>query len=240
MRFPTRLCVAASAAAVALLVGACSTIDAGGSAGPPAPAPDYRVGDRWVYHVVDGYRAKIIWDETHEITAIGPDGITVTVSARGSTFNVDRVEKWSAPGVVLQGSVYEDETNRFDPALIRYKFPLVPGERWDQRMIDLDKPPAPYGGITRHVSVGGYQKITTPAGTFDAIGLRVIMQMDDETFWRFPTECNYLVWYAPAVGASVREDKRSQWRDKGGGQDASGYHPGQNAIVELTSFTRGR
>jgi hypothetical protein len=239
MRFATRLCVAASAAAVALLVNACGTIDVGGSAGPPAPAPDYRVGDRWVYHVVDGYRAKIIWDETHEITAIGPDGITVAVTARGSTFNVDRVEKWSKPGVVLQGAVYEDETNRFDPALIRYQFPLVPGERWDQRMIDLDKPPAPYGGITRHVSVGGYQKITTPAGTFDAIGLRVIMQMDDETFWRYPTECNYLVWYAPAVGASVREEKTSQWRDKGG-QDASGYHPGQNAIVELTSFTRGR
>jgi hypothetical protein len=239
MRFATRLCVAASGAALALLVSACSTIDVGGSTGPPVPAPDYRVGDRWVYHVVDGYRAKIIWDETHEITAIGPDGITVTVTARGSTFNVDRVEKWSKPGVVSQGAVYEDETDRFDPALIRYQFPLVPGERWNQRMIDLDKPPAPYGGITRHVSVGGYQKITTPAGTFDAIGLRVIMQMDDETFWRYPTECNYLVWYAPAVGASVREEKTSQWRDKGG-QDASGYHPGQNATVELTSFTRGR
>ena len=239
MRFPARLCAVAVLAAVTLLTAACASVDTGSAAGPPAPAPDYRVGDRWVYHVVDGYRAKIVWDETHEITAIAPDGITVKVTATGSTFNVDRVEKWSAPGVVLQGSVYEDETNRFDPALVRYKFPLVTGERWDQRLVDLDKPPAPYGGITRHVTVGGYEKITTPAGTFDAIGLRVIMQMDDETFWRYPTECNYLVWYAPAVGAPVREEKRSQWRDKGG-QDASGYHPGQNATVELTSFTRGR
>jgi len=234
-----RLFVTVLSVAAALVVGACASIDTGGAVGPPAPAPDYRVGDRWVYHVVDGYRAKIVWDETHEITAVAPDGITVKVAARGSTFNVDRVEKWPAPGVVLQGSVYEDETNRFDPALVRYKFPLVTGERWDQRLIDLDKPPAPYGGITRHVAVGGYERITTPAGTFDAIGLRVIMQMDDETFWRYPTECNYLVWYAPAVGGPVREDKRSQWRDKGG-QDASGYHPGQYATVELVSFTRGR
>jgi len=240
MRFPSRLALAAVATIAALALGACATVDVGGTPGPAVPAPDYRVGDRWVYHVVDGYRAKIVWDETHEITAIGPDGITVTVTARGSTFNVDRVEKWSAPGVVLQGSVYEDETNLFDPALVRYQFPLTTGERWNQRLIDLDKPPAPYGGIARSVTVGGYEKITTAAGTFDAIGMRIFMQMDDETFWRFPTECNYLVWYAPAVGASVREQKTSQWRDKGGGQDASGYHPGQNAIIELTSFTRGR
>ena len=90
------------------------------------------------------------------------------------------------PASCCKASVYEDETDRFDPALIRYKFPLVTGERWDQRLVDLDKPPAPYGGITRHVAVGGYEKIATPAGTFDAIGLRVIMQMDDETFWRLP------------------------------------------------------
>ena len=71
MRFPARLCAVAALAAVTLLVGACASVDTGSAAGPPAPAPDYRVGDRWVYHVVDGYRAKIVWDETHEITAIG-------------------------------------------------------------------------------------------------------------------------------------------------------------------------
>jgi hypothetical protein len=31
------------------------------------------------------------------------------------------------------------------------------------------------GAINRYVVVGGWQKITTPAGTFDAIQLRVIM-----------------------------------------------------------------
>ncbi len=45
-------------------------------------------------------------------------------------------------------------------------------------------------------------------------------------------------WYAPAIGASVREEQRSQWRDKGG-QDAVAYHPGQNEVIELVSFSRG-
>jgi hypothetical protein len=224
---------------IAALLGGCAAVTLGSREGPPVPAPEYRVGDRWVYHVVTGYRQKVEWDETHEVVRIASDGITVNVSVKGPTIDVQRVEKWSAPGVVVQGAVYEAETDRFDPALVRYKFPLATGETWDQRIRDLDQAPGPYGPITRFTSVGRYEKVTTPAGTFDAIGMNVVMQLDDETFWRFPTECNYIVWYSPAVGASVREERRSQWRDKGG-QDAVGYHPGQNEVIELVSFSRGR
>jgi hypothetical protein len=206
--------------------------------GPPAAAPTYRVGDRWVYHAEDGYRVKTVWDETHEIVAIGPDGITMRVTAKGPSTDVVRTEKWSAPGVVLVGSVYEQETDRFDPALIRYKFPLAPGESWQQRIRDLDKPPGPYGPIVRHVSVDGYETITTAAGTFEALRMRVIMTLDDETFWRSATECNDLVWYAPAVAAVVREHNQSKWRQKDE-NGAAVYNPGQNMDVTLVSFTRG-
>ena len=234
---PLRVAIAAVMAA--LVLTSCATVDVGGTEGPPVQASDYRVGDRWVYHAVQGYRAKIEWDETHEVTAAGPDGITVKVSVKGPTIDVERIERWSAPGVVLQGAVFEAETDRFDPPLIRYKFPLATGETWNQRVRDLDQAPGPYGAISRYVTVGGRRTITTPAGTFDAIGMRVLMQLDDETFWRYATQCNYLIWYAPAVGAVVHEHKESQWRDKGG-QDAVGYHPGQYTDIDLVSYTRGR
>jgi hypothetical protein len=36
------------------------------------------------------------------------------------------------------------------------------------------------------------------------------MRLDDETFWRYATTCNYAVWYAPAVrGVVARSDVRS-------------------------------
>src|SRR4249920_954822 len=128
--------LAAFAAAASLLAG-CGTM-AGGTAGPPVPAPNYRVGDRWTYHGEQGFRQKIIWDETHEITAVAPDGITVRVTSSGAG---PRTERWQAPGVVLIGSVLEDETKRFDPALVRYQYPLTTGEVWQQRVRDLDRPP---------------------------------------------------------------------------------------------------
>jgi hypothetical protein len=131
----------------------------------------------------------------------------------------------------------DNETRRFEPALIRYQFPLSSGERWNQRMRDLDHDSRPYGGIERSVTAHGYEKITTPAGAFDAIRLSVLLRLDDETFWRWPTDCTYTVWYAPAVGASVRERKQC-WYSEKGGLNGGGRITSQNATVELISSTR--
>jgi hypothetical protein len=228
------LCLAAAASP---WLGGCATPVSGGSDGPPIPAPSLKVGDRWVYRGVDGYRVKIVWDETHEVVAIRPDELTVRVSGRGNTATTDfdRTEIWSAPGIVRVGAVYESETDRFDPPLIRFKYPLSVGETWAQSLRNLDKPPGPYGPIQRHVRVGGYETVTTPAGTFNAMKMQIIMQLDDETFWRYPTECTYTLWYAPEVNGWVRQEQRSQYREKD--PTSITYVPGQNAVIELVSYT---
>ena len=215
---------------------ACGSAEAADRAHAPIAAPELRVGDKWVYHAVDGYRKKIVWDETHEITAIGPDGITVQVTAAGATRTSTRTEIWAAPGVVRSGAIYDSETDRFDPAFIRYQYPLHSGQAWSQRVRDLNKPAGPYGPISYKATVRGYERITTRAGTFDAVRIRYAIQLDDESISQYPTQCSYVVWYAPEVGASVREERRSSGMAKGRSSPAT---PGRNAIYELTSFTRG-
>jgi|SRR5688572_4823602 len=231
----SRLSRCIGAIGCALLVVGCA--GSGGTAGPAAPAPVYQAGDRWVYRAEDGFLQRVTWEETHEVTAASPQGITIRVSAKGPTINDQRTEMLSGPGTVVAGAIVDNETRRFEPALIRYRFPLSGGERWTQRMRDLDHDSRPYGGIERSVSVGGYEKITTPAGAYDAIRLNVILRLDDETFWRWPTDCTYSVWYAPAVGASVRERKQC-WYSEKGGLNGGGRITSQNATVELISSTR--
>jgi len=223
---------------VAFVLAACATM--GGSPGPPAPAPTFQAGDRWTYRAADGFRVAVTWDETHEVTSAAPQAITVTVIAKGATVDDRRTETWSAPGVVIAGAVFDNETRRFEPPLLRYQYPLTGGEHWSQRMRDANHDSRPYGGIDRTVRVGGYEKVTTPAGTFDAIRLSVIMRLDDETVWRYPTECVYTIWYAPALGVSVREEKLAYYSEKGGSMDGTGRIQSQNARVELVSFTRAR
>ncbi len=237
MRAPAHVLRLLALVAVAVLLSGCAgTSFAPAQSGPPVPAPILKVGDRWVYHGIDGYRVKTEWDETHEITAIDATGITVQVTLQGPTLDVRRTEKWSAPGIVLEGAVYAAETDRFEPPLVRYQYPLTVGASWSQRVRNALEPPGPYGPIMRHVSVAGYETVTTPAGSFDAIRLNVIMTLDDETFWRYPTQCEYTIWYSTVVGAFVLERKRSTYLDKGDAEYA--YHPDQNAQIELVSFTR--
>lgn len=241
MHLPARVfALSAALIGVAFLTG-CATGPAVTREGPAVEAPTYRVGDRWAYKAKDGFRLPVIWDEVHEVTAIGPDGITIRVTQRGPTVDNARIEKLIAPGLVRQGAVFDAETRIFDPYLTRYAFPLKPGDSWRGFVANTHQPPQPSGpfsqSISHWVNVEGWGKVTTPAGTFDAMLLKIIMQLDDESPWRWPTQCSYFVWYAPAVRGLVREDKQAWYFEKS--LPSPTRINSQNAEIELVSFTPG-
>ena len=132
------------------------------------------------------------------------------------------------------------ETRRFAMPLERYRFPLAPGETWNQWVTNFNESLRREGRINRYVRVGGWEKVSTPAGEFDAIRMRVFMRLDDEEFWRYPTTCNYLIWYAPAVGAPVREEKEAEYRERGDEMDGQGAVRAQHTVLELVSYAPGR
>jgi hypothetical protein len=209
-----------------------------GAAGPPAPAPDIRVGDRWVHHISDGFRTPVTWDETQEVVAAGAGGYTVQVTCKGPTINVMRTEEWAAPGIVRVGTAMDLETRRFKTPLERYKFPLTPGTTWTQFVDNYNEATKKSGQFNYYARVGGWKSVTARAGTFDAIFVNVLMRMDDEEFWRWPTECNYAIWYAPETGSMVVEEKESQYFEKGG-IDAIAVRA-QHSHIELVSYSRKR
>jgi len=223
---------------LAVLVG-CAGAPPGGGSGQAAEAPAYHVGDRWVYHGDDGFRVKTEWDEIHEVTAIGADGITVHIALKGG-MNVSRTELWSAPGQVKVGAVYDIETRRFTMPLQRYDFPLAPGKSWNQWVKNYNEFTKETGEINRYVRMSGWEKVATPAGSFDAVKMQVLMRLDDGTFWRWPTTCNYAVWYAPVARAVVRAELNAQYAEKDGGLEGGGVVRTQHGVLELVSFTPGR
>jgi len=226
--------------AVALAAGAgCASLDSPGSGGPVAEAPAYRVGDRWVYRAADGFYTPVRWEETREITAITAESTAVRVTQKGPTVDSTRTELWAAPGLVHTGALFDDETRRFATLLKRYAFPLAPGKTWNQFVDNYNETTKKEGQINHYVRVGGWEKVTTPAGTYDAIRLRVLTRLDDDEFWRWPTESNYLIAYAPAVRGIVREDKEAQYREKGSPADGITAIRSQHAVLELVSFTPG-
>jgi hypothetical protein len=227
--------------ALVALTGGCAGIDQRGDAsGPVAAAPSPAVGARWTYRGREGFRVPVVWEETHEVTAVGATGITIRVTQKGPTLDVVREEVLAAPGVVRAGALMDVETRRFTEPLIRYRFPLAPGEAWNQWVDNFNETTNKAGQINRYVRVGGWEKVSTPAGVFDAIRMRVMMRLDDEEFWRYPTTCNYLVWYAPAVGAPVREEKDAEYYERGEEMDGQGAVRAQHTLLELMSYSPAR
>ena len=234
-----RISVTLIVGVLAALAGCVGVISPG--SGPAASAPEFRVGDRWVYHGNDGFfRTIAVWDETHEVMAIGADGITVRITQKGPSIDVTRTELWSLPGQVKIGAVYNNETRRFVTPLQRYDFPLADGKMWSQFVDNYNEATKADGQINRYVRVRGWDKVTTAAGTFDAVSMQVIMRLDDDEFWRWATVCNYRVWYAPAVRGVVREDKDAQYLEKGDSRDRAGVIRTQHTVLELISFTPGK
>jgi hypothetical protein len=206
--------------------------------GPPAAEPVFHVGDRWTYNCSDGFRLPLTWTETHEVTAIDASGITVKVTGVGGK-SFSRTELLSSPGVVLVGAVFDNsETRRFETPLIRYQFPLTPGASWDQYVRNFNDLTQRNDIVNRRVTVRGYEQISTPAGTFNAIALSIIMLVNFDDPFRFPTRCTYSVWWAEAAGAMVRETKFATYRERGDNDVMTGDIRAQNAVIELASFTR--
>ena len=209
-----------------------------GASGPPAPAPTFKVGDRWTYHGREGYRLPVEWDETHEVTAVGPEGITVRVTYGNSTVvSGSRTETWAAPGLLRTGSLVDIETRRFATPVTIYKYPLTPGDQWNEWVDNYNETARREGRINRYARVGGYERMSTPMGEQDVIRLRVLMRLDDDEFWREPTTCNYLLFYAPALGVTVREERDAEYREKGNTMDTEVVRA-QHTLLTLTSFTR--
>ena len=228
-----------AALALVTLIAACADLDQRGDlGGRVAAAPTFRVGERWTYRGREGFRSPLVWEETHEVTAVGPDGIHVRVSAEGPQVHGSREEILLAPGVVKTGALMDIETRRFKTPLDRFRFPLASGETWNQWVENYNEATDKTGQINRFVRVGGWEKVSTPAGVFDAIRMRVMMRLDDEEFWRYPTMCNYLIWYAPAVGAPVREEKDAEYYEKGEELDGTGAIRAQHTLLELTSYSK--
>jgi hypothetical protein len=177
------------------------------------------------------------WTETHEVTAVDASGIAVRVTGEGGV-EFTRMELLSSPGVVKIGAAYDpDETRTFEPPMIRFQFPLTPATQWSQQLRNLNPQNQLHSTISRFVRVGGYETVASPAGTFNAITMRTLMSVDDNNPFRWPSECNYVTWWAEAVGNVVRMTKYATYLERGNGIDAAQVRA-QNTTIELLSFAR--
>ena len=153
--------------------------------------PEVKVGDEWqfaVYHAVPSTKANRVW----VITSVTLEGIGATENGEPLTLTRD---------LNVLESPFSAQSNP-----LALSFPLTVGKRWRYTTNWVFKPKASKGNSNVEVVVAGFEKVTVPAGEFDAFKLlsKERLQGVSPINSRYDAEVTTTYWYAPAARAIVK------------------------------------
>ena len=225
-------------AAIALLAG-CAQLPQTPPAGvsPTAAAPTFKVGDSWTYAVHDGYTKLERGTLRHTVTAADANKVVLAVEqssglgvgcrsvARENSLDKlpgssqvlcgEEAKRWEITpgGSWLRHPLTNGSTYTFTPPYPAHEFPLVAGKTWSGKVKSHDLATGRDFEVHYSATVTGWERVTVPAGTFDAL---VIQRAVFDGYWdytRKQSEIREREWYAPAIGRVVRKEGRSEFLD---------------------------
>lgn len=128
-----RACRGLAVALLALLAAACATGPGGREASLEAlPAPEWRVGDRWVFRRSTLGGATLV--VTHQVVRATAGGYTVRVLGLGDAVG----RQWTRALALAEETAGDGTTVRYEPPLPLFTWPLAPGQTWSREFGYVD------------------------------------------------------------------------------------------------------
>ena len=159
--------------------------------------PELKAGDRWSVEERDPYSSAIRRTYEEEVAAVGQDRVEVTYDGR--------IGGVMSPNLTL----LDNYRFTYDNGYQLLKFPIDIGTRWSFKTKWANKETGSSGTAEFDVEALAAEKVTVPAGTFDAVRLRAKGYMYAGGTW----VVTITYWYAPAVKRIVRQEWRDTKRD---------------------------
>jgi hypothetical protein len=170
----------------------------------PLPVPTLRIGDRWRYVLINRYNNIPIGEVSVQVTAVTP--LIRLAIDRGADQPVIE-EIYTDPWSVLLETVYSGEPIRFNAPM-----PVVPqgartglNLRSNTRYTTTPSSSSEYAWNQR-LSVEGWERVTVPAGSFDALRIARLISFEHPDVFRYSPERTDIAWYAPQVGRWVKRE----------------------------------
>ena len=229
------LALSTLAALAALALCACATRQPLGENVAP---PRFVVGDHWEYLVTDGLRRGSTSRLDVQVVAINSGVATMRLVSVDSYGTSEQMEEIDADGGLRAGALQNAEARRFSPALKLLDFPIGQRSSWRQTIDTFRSDIQLKDQIRVYGEVQGRAPVTVPAGSFDAVAIYRIVQLDDQQFWRSNTTRRDSVRYAPEVKGVVREVRDAEYVERGGPDVATVRT--EYTTTELVSFTPGK
>lgn len=171
-----------------------------------------QVGDSWSYRELNGYNRNIEGELRYTVEQA--DALWLSVELEGTSASALRggqKELYAAPWAVMRDTVY-DRQNTYNPPLPVLPSDLTPGTRefWQSMVTSDPKERARRWHV--QLDVLGEERITVPAGEFDAVHVRRIVRFEHPSFFRTDSVRTEHLWYSPQVKHWVKREWRGTYR----------------------------
>jgi hypothetical protein len=163
--------------------------------------PDIRVGDEWLF------LTRTLDDSDHRDAGLLMRSRVVAL-LDGGHIQIE-VNNGDKPDATWLKNIYSDqfdlvsremvpgEAVTYSPAFPQFRFPMAPGERWSETIIQSQPEWELHASIEVQVTVEAEESVQVPAGTFNTLRLQ----------GRYATPNATVIthfWYAPAAGRAVK------------------------------------
>src|SRR5437868_8054164 len=222
-----------AAACVMIFIGIAGCASA--PVGAPVDAPRLVVGDHWQYRVIDNLRRGMVSQLDAEVIAVAGGSARIRLDYADPSGRTEWIDEVDGEGGLSSGSLWREPPRPFNPPAQLLAFPLDDGKTWRQSIDTMRVDTQLKDQILIYGKVDGRKATSVPAGSFDAVYVYRIVQLDDEEFWRTRTTRRDAIWYAPEVKGPVREARAAEYTEKGGGPDMTTIST-ESTIIELMSF----
>jgi hypothetical protein len=234
VRLHTRILRILSLAAPALLAACASA-----PVGAPVAAPRLIVGDHWQYRVIDNMRRGAISQLDAEVVGVAGGVATLKfVRVDDDGRRTEWADEIDGGGGLRAGILGDVGPRRFSPAASLFAFPLEQGKTWRQTVPTLRSDTGLRDAILVYGDVKGRAQVSVPAGSFDAVHIYRVLDLDDGQPWRTRTTRRDQIWYAPEVKGAVREAREATYAEPGDSGATQVYT--ERTVTELVAFRPGR
>lgn len=218
---------------VFLALAACASTPVGEA----VPAPQLAVGDHWQYKVTDNLRRGLVSQLDAEVVALSGRVARIRFDHVDADGRREWFDEYDGEGGLRTGSLYREPPRSFNPPAQLLAFPLDQGKTWRQTIDTLRTDTELNDQIIIYGRVDTPGMTIVPAGSFSAVYVYRIVQLDDEEFWRTRTLLRAAIWYAPEVKGAVRESRDAQYTEKDSSDPATIRT--EAITLELQSFRPG-
>ncbi len=169
-------------------------------ADPIASSPEVNVGDVWMYQLSDGLSNEVLFSPIRRVVAVDEHEITVEMSYKDKPPTQRNLLFFTR-----DWNLKENNNQKNDPYIPEFKFPLSVGNSWDMAFSSTYR----NGRATKSflkAKVSAYEKVTTPAGEFDAYRIDCKIDTVGLGVNGIIFHVTHTVWYAPQVNGFIMRE----------------------------------